>query len=454
MSATTAAAGAPAMGGARAKEQAKGGIAPAIEALKGKIDSTVAAQLEACIHCGQCAEACHFYLTSGDPRLTPRHKLVPLETVYRRHMAPFSGLARMFALAPADLTRADLEAWAELLYDSCTLCGRCTVVCPMGIDIASLVRLSRAALVAADLVPESMQAAADRAVAQGSPLITEEVMRRVCAAQEKETGIRVPIDKQGAEYMVALSAMEYLNFYEVIGALARIFKAAGIDWTIASKGFEATNIGYQMGSDAIARTLVSRIVDAAHDLGVKYVVSPECGHAYTALNWEGPNMVGRPFDFEVVHILELLDRLVREGRIRLAPDETRRVTYHDPCQISRRGGVIEEPRHLLRALGANFVEMKRHGVANICCGGGGGVSAVTRAEERRIAAFACKKAQIDELGGIEGLVTACANCRNVLEEAIDAWDMELPVLGLTELVAEHLVDEAPAEEAGAPAGAA
>ena len=77
------------------------------------------------------------------------------------------------------------------------------------------------------------------------------------------------------------------------------------------------------------------------------------------------------------------------------------------------------------------------GAASFCCGGGGGVSAIQRAERLRLAAFDCKKRQVEAVGA-EALVTACANCRDVLEEAIEQRAMTLPVLGLTELVAQYL----------------
>ena len=79
-------------------------------------------------------------------------------------------------------------------------------------------------------------------------------------------------------------------------------------------------------------------------LGVKYVLSPECGHAYSVLRWEGPNIIGRPFGFEVLHITELLDRLRAEGRLVTEGAEAARLTYHDPCQNTRRGGLPREPR--------------------------------------------------------------------------------------------------------------
>ena len=92
----------------------------------------------------------------------------------------------------------------------------------------------------------------------------------------------------------------------------------------------------------------------------------------------------------------------------------------------------------MRAVAPDFVEMEGAGMWNICCGGGGGVSTNSRAEPLRLAAFRCKKDQIDDLGGIQGVVTACANCGNVMEEAIDHYGMELPVMGLSEFLAEYL----------------
>lgn len=416
-------------------------ISPAIDTFINNIDASAAAYLDACVHCGQCAEACHFYDVTGDVRYTPIWKLEPMRRVYKRHKAPLSGLKKIFNLVPDEINEKMLKDWEELLYDSCTLCGRCTVVCPMGIDIAGLVRKSREAMVAAELVPEGLVGAAKRTIEIGSPLgIKPVTLAKIVAEQVEEVGIPIELDKVGADYMIILSAMEILNFYEVIGALARIFKQAGITWTISTEAYEATNAGIQMGDKEIARILVQRIVDAAEKLQVKYVVSPECGHAYSALNWEGPNLVGKNYDFKVIHILELLDQLVREGRLKTKTErDHRRVTFHDPCQIVRRGGIVQEPRNLLHAVSDNFVEMENSGVANICCGGGGGVSSNSRAEGLRIKSFGAKKKQLDAVKP-DALVTACGNCRNVLEEALEEHGMDLPVLGLTELVAQYLDD--------------
>ena len=413
-----------------------------------QVNRDAAFQLEACVHCGQCAEACHFYLVTRDPRYTPIYKLQPMRTAYRRERAPFAILARLLGMAPRELSAAELDAWSELLYDSCNLCGRCTLVCPMGIDIAGLVRRAREGMAVAGFAPADLYKAAERALDSGSPLgVRWPALKRQIEIQEQETGLKVPVDVEGADYMVILSAIEVIGFPEIVGALARIFRQAKVSWTIPSAGFEATNIGVQIGARDVAAALLERVVDAAERLKVKTVISPECGHAYSALRWEGPNLLGRPLPFKVVHIVELLDQFVREGRLRTRGKDTRRLAFHDPCQLVRRGGITQAPRRLMGGVSENVVEMSGQGVANFCCGGGGGVSAIHRAEKLRFAAFECKKRQV-EAAGAEALVTACANCRNVLEEAIEQYEMTLPVLGLTELVAQYLE---PGEAPAAPA---
>jgi len=402
-------------------------------------------QLESCVHCGQCADACHFHLVTGDPRHTPVYKLQPMLKTYRREAAPFSSVKKLLGLAPPEVTAEELHEWSALLYDSCNLCGRCTLVCPMGIDIAGLVRLAREGMAAGGFAPTDLYKAAERALDTGSPIgVRWPALKRQIELQERETGLRVPVDVEGAEYMVVLSSIEIMGFPESIGALARIFRQAGATWTIPSDGFEATNVGVQIGSRDVAAELLSRIVEAAERLKVKCVISPECGHAYSALRWEGPNLLGRRYAFEVVQITELLDRFVREGRLRLRGKDARRLTFHDPCQLVRRGGLTEAPHRLMNGVSANLVEMPGSGAASFCCGGGGGVSAIHRAEALRFAAFECKRQQV-EATGAEALVTACANCRNVLEEAIEHYGMTLPVLGLTELVAQYLEPETRAE---------
>ncbi len=411
-----------------------------VNALREQMNAPVASFFSSCVNCGMCAEACLFYTETGDPKYTPIHKLEPLRRVWEQEYTLWGRLKSMLGLSKP-VTDELLEEWETLIYDGCTLCGRCSMVCPVGNDISYMIRRAREGFVAAGYAPEGIKGASRRAVTIGSPM---GVKFPALAAQikhiEADSGLSIPLDVQGVDYMALLSSMEIMNFPEYLEALARIFKQAGVTWTISSEAFEATNSGIQIGSSDIARELVNRVVTAAEKLKVKYVISPECGHAYTAIRWEGPNLIGRPYEFKVVHILELLDELRSTGRLKTEGTEDDRLTFHDPCQIVRKGGVLEPPRNLLNMVATNFVDMNDSREMNWCCGGGGGVSANERAEALRIKVFKRKKAQLDELN-VETLVTACANCRLIIEEGLEEFRMEMPVVGLNEMIAQHLVED-------------
>jgi Fe-S oxidoreductase len=411
-----------------------------IHAFKEQIDAPVAAFFSSCVRCGLCAEACLFYTETGDPSYTPIYKLEPLRRVWEQEYSFWGRYAKAFGLSKP-VTDAELTKWETLVYDSCTLCGRCSMVCPVGNDITYMIRRMREGMAASGHAPEGLIGATRRAVTIGSPMgVKLPALQAQIRHAEQESGLSIPVDVAGADYLLLLSSMEIMNFPEFISAIAKIFHQAGVSWTISSTAFEATNSGIQIGVSEIAAELVQRIVDAAGKLRVKYVISPECGHAYTAIRWEGPNLVGKPFDFKVVHILELLDELRAAGRLKVSSQETQKLTYHDPCQIARRGGVVDQPRNLLNMVAKNFVEMPETGTMNWCCGAGGGVSANERADELRLKAFKRKQAQLNAVKP-DALVSACSNCRIQLESGLEEYGMEIPVLSLTETIAAHLAED-------------
>jgi Fe-S oxidoreductase len=411
-----------------------------LHAFKEQIDAPVASFFSSCVRCGLCAEACLFFTETGDPSYTPIHKLEPLRRVWKQEYTFWGRLAKAVGLSKP-VTDTELAQWETLVYDSCTLCGRCSMVCPVGNDIAYMIRRMREGMAAAGHAPEGLIGATTRAVTIGSPMgVKLPALLAQIGHTEKDIGMKIPVDVAGADYMLLLSSMEIMNFPEFIGAVAKIFSKAGVSWTISSEAFEATNSGIQIGVSEIAAQLVQRIVDAAEKLKVKSVISPECGHAYMAIRWEGPNLIGKPYNFKVVHILELLDDLRKQGRLKTSGKETQRLTYHDPCQIARRGGVVDQPRNLINMVAENFVEMPETGTMNWCCGAGGGVSANERADELRLAAFKRKKKQLDVVRP-DALVSACSNCRIQLEDGLEENNMDIPVLSLTETIAEHLVDD-------------
>jgi len=412
-----------------------------IHALKEVIDAPIASYFNSCVHCGLCAEACLFYLETGDPKYTPIHKLEPLRRVYEQEYTLLGRLKKWTGLSKP-VTDDELDQWQELVYDSCTMCGRCSLVCPVGNDIVYMVRKLREGMAVSGHVPDGIKGAAKRTVEIGGPMgLKWPAVANVIKKAEEATGLTIPVDQAGADYLVLLSSMEIVNFPEYLEALAKIFNKAGITFTLASDAFEATNAGIQIGNSDLARVIVSRIVDAAERLKVNNVLSPECGHAYMAVRWEGPNLIGRPYSFKVVHVLELLDELRQKGVLKVKDKFKEKLILHDPCQIVRRGGVLNAPEPLVQMVAENYIPVADKQMWNWCCCGGGGASAIhtEEAEALRAKAFGIKKRQIED-AGVKTMVTFCANCRIVMEEAIDHYEMDTQLLGLTELLAEHLED--------------
>ena len=391
----------------------------------------LAAYLEACVHCGQCATACHFYEVTGDPKYTPAYKLFPMARAHRHTKAPW----RWFS--EPKISREELEEWEELLFDSCTMCGRCTQVCPMGIDIASLVAASRQAFAAAGLGPPDLLQAAENSRDKGSPLgVTPEVLKDRLEWLADDNDVEFPLDRKGAEVLLTISSIELMKYPNSVVAMAKLLNQAGVNWTLSSKGYEATNFGFLAGRSDIAKIMIQRVTEAAEDLGAKLVVIPECGHAFGVLRWSGANMLGRALPYHVMHITEYLAQLKREGKISFKPYGGS-ITYHDPCQVSRRGGATADARYLLEGFATNFTEMTPTGNFNWCCGGGGGVQAMASAADLRHKVFQLKMKQVED-SGAETMLSSCANCRLTMEESKAHWHWQRGLDSLVEVLAANL----------------
>jgi len=402
-----------------------------------KLDSGMAVDLETCIHCGMCAEACHYFEATQDEKYAPVYKVEPLRRFYRRELSPMRWLFRPFT---RDLTAEDLEKWQELVYEGCTGCGRCDMMCPMGINLSTLINVMREGLASAGLVPAELRALQTEQRDEATVFGVGADQLRELVERMGQQGIDVPLDKSQCDVVVLTTAIEILLFSDALAATAKILNQLGANWTLLSKGFEATNLGLISGDEITQRKATARIVEQATGCGAKIVILPETGHAYQALRWEGANEVDEALPFEVLAISEFIAREYDAGRLKLkASANGRSVTYHDPCRLGRHGGVIGQPRQLLEALGLDFREADSNGRENYCCGGGCGEYVINRSAPLRQKAFEIKKREFDATDADE-VVTSCANCRvNLMIGASNAgW--QKPVESLVGKVAASLAD--------------
>ena len=406
------------------------------------VNRTTATYLESCVHCGVCAEACQYYLQTGDPKYTPVWKLEAFKQAYKRESSPFAPIFKKLNLKKK-VTVEQLMEWQELLYDSCTMCGRCSTVCPMCIDIATMIGQARHSMFTAGLVPTELHAVAQRAREEGSPLgATADVFEDRADWMADEWDTDVPFDEDEADILVTMSSIEIMKYPGAIGATAKILNALGEKWTLRGDGYEATNFGMLSGNTAWQKHSTMKIIDAAKKCGAKLVLLPECGHAYGALRWMGANQNGEPLPFEVKHVSEWLAEIVESGRLKVnkVKDTETPFTFHDPCQVSRRGGATSAPRVVMEALGINLQEMTPTGDDNWCCGGGGGVVTIKRADELRYKVFELKMEQVEETGA-ETVLSTCSNCRQSFADSIEHFGWDKKVESLLELVAENIDDD-------------
>ena len=402
----------------------------------------VAAQLEACTRCGMCAEACHFYQATGNPEFAPVWKIELLKRAYEQRFTLVGRVKLALGIDKA-ITDEDLLHFSKIVYEACTMCNKCSMVCPMGIQLGPLIHEVRTGFSEAGVVPADLMMAVNKQVEEGSPLgVTDDVYADRMEWVADEWEVELPMDVKGADTLVVFSSIEIMKFPENIAAIAKILHAAGENWTLSTKGREVVNFGFYEGSPERTKLFLQRVFDAAKELGVKKIVVTECGHAYDALRWTSYNIMEVPAGLEITHIVGLMGEYVRSGKIKLQEsfynDGT--ITFHDACKIQRRGGHIKEPRELLNIMApASFKEMSPNKEESICCGGGGGVIAIKEADPIRYAAFELKIDQLRKVGA-KTVVMSCSNCRLQFTDCVQHFNLDVKVAGLSQMVADALVE--------------
>ena len=233
-----------------------------------------------------CAEACHFYVATGEAEVHADQQARACSS------APISATSARSRRCSGSRPRAkstldELETWQELIFDSCTLCGRCTLVCPMGIDIAELIKEARHGMFKAG--PGAGPAAADgphraRLGQPGDAGATTSPTSSATPASEHGVEMHVDLDK--ADYLVTVAPAELTEHTKALADAAKILNRIGASWTYAPDGFEASNIGFINGDIDLQETMTRRRSTPRPKIGAHTLILPECGHAYGAARWE------------------------------------------------------------------------------------------------------------------------------------------------------------------------
>lgn len=389
--------------------------------VKKRLTRDVAVAIETCVRCGLCSDSCHYYLGKPVPENIPAFKGESFRRSYKQ--------------LTNKNPKVNWDSMSEMAFSSCTLCRRCVMSCPMGVDTAALMRAARGLVTASGKAPEILVQLADTSIDRGDNLdLFKEILIENIKGLEDEVRQRsgdpqasIPIEKKGADILLV-----GLSGAHSIVPPAILFNFVKANWTLSL--FEASNYGVFLGDIKRAKRIAKRIIDEAKRLEVKEVVIGECGHAYTTLRWEAPKWFGGEFPFRVRSIIEVMAEWIQAGRLPLDPKANPEpVTYHDSCNLTRNAGLLEEPRIILRAAVKDFREMYPNKEENYCCGGGGGIVAVSEWDDKRLEAGRAKADQI-KASGAKIVVAACDNCRIQLNDLNSHYNLGITVSGLTDLV--------------------
>ena len=411
-------------------------------------DSKLISNLNSCVHCGLCGESCIYYLTYKESRFLPAQKVDLISSIYKRYCT-FIGKHIPILVNAKDLSDELVKEMIDLFFGACTMCGRCNLHCSIGVDIAFLVRTGRVMLAAMGYIPASIQATVNASINSGNNMgiSTEEFVDTINWLEDdlkdelNDETAAILLNEKDKNILYTLNPREPKFFPLSISAMAKIFYAAKESWTISTQMYDVTNYGFFTGNIDEASLIAKRLFDEVNDLKAKELILAECGHGSRAFRWEAPNYLKKHFDFKVRTSVELIADYIKTGRIKLDKEKLKqRLTLHDPCNLVRNGGIINEQRYIINQIANDFVEMTPHGIDNFCCGGGGGQLAMGEYNERRMKIGERKANQIKNTKA-QIVVTPCHNCVDQLIQINSYYKLNVQIKTLAEVVADAIVLE-------------
>ncbi|MCJ7494251.1 MAG: (Fe-S)-binding protein [Deltaproteobacteria bacterium] len=424
--------------------------------------------MDICVRCGACADKCHFFIGSGDPKNMPVLRAELLRSIYRRYFTTSGKIMGKLGGA-RELTVDVLKEWFYYFYQ-CTACRRCSVFCPYGIDQAEITMIGRELLNLVGCNINWIIEPAANCFRTGNhlglqPHAIKDMLDFFADDIEDRTGIRVevPINKKGAEILFVTPSGDLFadpGTFTCMGYLM-LFHEIGLNYTWSTYASEGGNFGL-FSSHELMKRLNAKIYDEARRLGVKWILGGECGHMWRVLHQYMDTMNG-PADFleepvspmtgtkfenarstKMVHITEFTADLIRHNQLQLDPSRNDRlkVTFHDSCNPARAMGLFEEPRYVIKKVCNHFYEMPENTIREqtFCCGGGAGLGTDENMEMRMRGGFPRANAVkfVQEKHGVNRLACICAIDRATLHSLMEYWVPGVEVTGVHEMVANAL----------------
>jgi Fe-S oxidoreductase len=374
--------------------------------------------LYSCAQCGYCQEACPIYEEIPWESASPRGKLYWIKGI----------LTEGFLRPNIEID----ENFVKRLFQ-CTLCGRCHEICQTSLDTMGLWNSARAEVHLSGMRPENLNSIAENLEETKNPYGLDPDMRLDWADYTDLEDVPLKDEAEIAYFVGCTTAFKGAN-HNTGYSTAQLLNHLEEDWTLLGEDEWCCGSPLIMaGDEDAAKEFAEHNIAEIERRDIKTLLTG-CPSCFRMWKFEIPELLGRELSFKVKHCLEHIHQRIEEGRITPTPARER-ITYHDPCELSRLGGVLDEPREILRAFSTDFVEMPEHGMDVRCCGGGGLLQATDNELRLSIAKYRLEQANSV---GAEVLASACPACNLTFLDAVRATGNDIEVLDVTEYIARQL----------------